>query len=213
MPFLPFALTAVPAAAASLWSLYRRPWLHAYTKALPVIGAAAVLTLLRLNSGFDRVSVFVIAGLLVCAAADIIILKEERFIAGMAAFTVGHLCYIAAWWTADGPVPWRLLLLLVPLSAAVCVYLVRHFRDDVPRVMAPPLIVYTIIITVMAVIAYRYGQSASRGGAVIIGAALFYLSDAVLGYAQFVRRFAHADTVILTLYYSGQTCIAYSAAL
>ncbi|MGH8530453.1 MAG: lysoplasmalogenase [Nevskiales bacterium] len=150
------------------------------------------------------------AGLLFSLLGDVfLMLRRERFLAGLISFLLAHLLYITAFLQdmspADGPLwLWGAFL----LYAAGGLYLL------LPRVGALklPVAAYTLALNVMAVLACSRllvleTQAATYAA---IGAVLFLLSDSILSWNKFVKPFAVAELLLLSTYFAGQTLIALS---
>ena len=154
----------------------------------------------------------VVLGLALSLAGDVLLLPpRERFAAGLAAFLLAHVAYIAAFSTGSPPTATQLAGLLP--FAAVCAAVVWYVWKGLGalRVAVPA---YAATIAVMAWRAAARGQApgVTRASFVLAfgGACLFVLSDAILA----VRRFRHpsraAHAVELGVYWAAQTMIALS---
>jgi uncharacterized membrane protein YhhN len=135
----------------------------------------------------------------------------KRFLLpGMAAFLAAHLAYIALF-AGLAPAPFTaatgfvFAALLTPGA-----WLIAHLWKDFGE-MRWPVIAYTLVIAGMGAVATRLpGQM----WPVMLGAALFIASDAVLSFNLFKLKEgspAHAITsrLLWALYYGGQALIAY----
>lgn len=119
------------------------------------------------------------AALLFCAAGDVLL--ELVFVAGMAAFAVGHLFYIACfleWGRVLGPnkrdYPMAVLVVLISLG------LMAWFAPGMGELLIPGLL-YQVIITTMVAIAFIVkAPMLARLGAVI-----FMLSDTLIAVEKF----------------------------
>lgn len=153
----------------------------------------------------------VAAGLLLSTAGDIfLMLPKDRFIAGLASFLAGHLCYIAAF-SSDvsfGTGLWWWLPYFVVGGAVVA-----GLWPRLPSALRWPVLAYVLVIATMA------GQATGRWTVLenpaalcaAVGAALFVISDAVLAVDRFGRHFHAARGVTLATYYPAQLLIALSA--
>ncbi|MFG2950204.1 lysoplasmalogenase [Streptomyces adustus] len=133
---------------------------------LPLLAACAVLR------GAPRA---LVAALLCGWAGDVLLLSDAdpAFLAGMAAFAAGHVCYLTLFRTAGSP---RVrAALLVPGYAAVLVTLVVLLWPDLPAGLRVPVAAYSALLTAMACAAAgRFGLVAGLGGA------LFMVSDTLI---------------------------------
>jgi alkenylglycerophosphocholine/alkenylglycerophosphoethanolamine hydrolase len=147
-------------------------------------------------------------GLVLSAAGDVLI--EWSFVAGLAAFLLAHIAYIAAF-LADTKRP--RLLRAVPIAAygtGMTAFLWPGLGD-----MRPAVVAYVIAICSMVWrAAARVGQSGvPRPGewAGLSGAILFALSDTLIAFDRFHTPIPHARILIILLYWAGQVGIASSA--
>lgn len=149
------------------------------------------------------------AGLALSIAGDVfLMLPGDRFLPGVAAFLLAHLCYLVAFTTgtplgAHG-------VLLAPYALVGGIVLARLWPRLGP--MRVPVSVYVLVIVTMA------WQAAGRAAALgttaaelaAAGATLFVLSDAALAWNRFRAPFRAAQLLILSTYYAAQALIAWS---
>jgi uncharacterized membrane protein YhhN len=130
--------------------------------------------------------------------------STARFRAGLGAFLVGHLAYLACF-VAVG--------LDQPLGAAaggvVALGALVATRDVLPTVhrsdgpaLSGPVAVYMLVITAMVVLAWATGD-----WLVSLGASVFVASDATLAVNRFVRALPGAAVVVMVTYHVGQALI------
>lgn len=191
---LVFGLLAVGCLALQAW--WPRP-VGALIKPLPILSAAGwvfrcVPTVAGRRVGF---------GLLWSAAGDAALALDGRwFLAGLAAFLVAHLCYIAAFATAARFDRNRLLR-----AAGVVAYgLGMGFMIGGAVRWSLPVSAYVVVLTAMGVTA------ALRNGSrqVFIGALLFMVSDSLLAADRFLTPFPGAHAWVMLTYYAAQGLIA-----
>lgn len=98
---------------------------------------------------------------------------EPAFLAGMASFATGHICYLLLF-KAYGSARARGGL-LVPVYTTALVATVALLRPDLPAGLRVPVAGYSLLLTAMAyAAATRFGLVAGLGGA------LFLLSDTLI---------------------------------
>lgn len=142
-------------------------------------------------------------------AGDIfLMLSDKRFIWGLASFLAAHLCYIVAFTSRTGfreP-----LWISLPFLAATI--LVVSLVASRAGHMRWPAIVYSVVIMAMAWRACAawvvLGNSPTL--LALMGAALFVVSDTLLGVNRFIRQFRLSQVVVLGTYYAAQALIAAS---
>ena len=137
---------------------------------------------------------------------DIALLGDSlsRFRAGVAAFLVGHLAYLACFATLGLPRPawsWAVLLVLLASFVATREVLPATHRLD-GAALSVPVAVYTAAIGAMLVCAWFTGE-----WLVALGATVFVASDATLSVDRFVRPIPNAHLVVMITYHVGQALI------
>jgi uncharacterized membrane protein YhhN len=217
---LDFALVFLLAASATACIEFhyrkhqRLVWL---TKPLTMVFAIALAAQPSATSS-DLFQGLLLAGLLCSLAGDVfLMLPSDRFIAGLASFFVGHVCYVAAFaidaglMTSLGREP-TVLLLFLAVSAAMYAYLWPGLHD-----MKIPVAVYVLAIAAMGWQATARWIGAGLSGVTelgallaCIGAVFFLVSDSVLAVNRFRRPFAAAQAVVLGTYFLAQCLIALS---
>lgn len=140
--------------------------------------------------------------------------SERAFLAGLGSFFGAHLAYISTL-TRRGdritvaPNPGVRTALGLWLTTAPAMTFAARRTD---RDLAVPVAVYSTALAAMFAAAARLDPALNRNGrrAVQAGAALFLLSDTVLGVQQFVlrRKVPVLETVVMATYTAGQGLIA-----
>jgi uncharacterized membrane protein YhhN len=159
---------------------------------------------------------WVLVGLVLGLVGDVCLALpgDRAFKAGLVAFLAGHLLYIVAFAGLTRTDDWVSFVSLVIVGVSVAVFLWLR-----PRLgpMVVPVGVYVIVISVMLIAAWAaYCNPAIQplgGGAVFLGALLFYLSDLFVARDRFIRRQFLNRLVGLPFYYAGQFLIAFSVGL
>lgn len=204
------ALWLAAAAALSL-TLYLRaaylgpPWQVYLLK--PLTTALVLLLAWTGRGATARYRAAILVGLVFSLVGDVLLmLPQDRFVAGLAAFLAAHLAYLAAF--TDG-VGWRLrgwpTAAYLLAGAGVVGALWGRLGD-----MRLPVLAYVLVILAMASQAagrarvLRTRSSASAAA----GAALFVVSDATIAIDRFGGHFAAATLVVMTTYVGAQLLIA-----
>lgn len=178
---------------------------HWLVKAIPAL-SLAVLVKLRLD-GVQ--SLLLSAALVLSAGGDVALSFQESgartyFIVGLGLFLTAHLCYIAAFALARTYQPGRLPVMIGfgVLAVAMMVLLIPHLDA-----LLIPVLFYITVITSMGLMAAFNTQG---GTLLIVGAVLFFLSDATLAVNAFLLAEPHpaASYLIMPTYYAAQYCIA-----
>jgi uncharacterized membrane protein YhhN len=174
----------------------------------PATLAALIATAVALTPAHDlgaRRTWFVVA--LVCSLAGdvLLMLRSDMFVAGLAAFLVGHLFYVVGFWAhAPGAVAFCVALAVaVVITAPVGYRILRALRGNRP--LGVPVALYMAVISVMLASALATGNVLAG-----LGAALFVSSDAMIAWNRFVRPFRAADLGIMVTYHLGQAGLVLS---
>lgn len=151
-----------------------------------------------------------VAALAFSLAGDVLLmLPSDRFVAGLAAFLVGHLCYLAGFWT-DGPAAAALAaaaVVVALLVVPVAVRLLRALRGEDRRPLRAPVAAYVVVISLMLATALATGEVLAAAGA-----ALFVLSDTLIAWDRFVTPLRWAPVAIMVTYHLGQAGLTLSLA-
>jgi uncharacterized membrane protein YhhN len=136
---------------------------------------------------------------------------DRMFLAGLASFLVAYLCYIGLYVTHGGGLErlldshWRVAVAAAIIVEGVTLF-VLIWRRVTPKV-ALPIFVYTLAGMATATAALTLERSA-----VIIGALMFFASDALLATEKFLvsaisPHRAWLRHLVWALYYAGQAAI------
>nr|WP_279009465.1 lysoplasmalogenase [Aeromonas jandaei] len=158
----------------------------------------------------DGSHAWILLGLCLSLAGDVLLmLPSDRFIQGLAAFLVAHLCYIVGF--AQGPLVLNLVdgLLLLLIAALVFGLLWGMLGE-----MRIPVFCYMLVIIGMAWVAAGAWHASLTAGsaAALAGALMFLFSDSMLALDRFRRPFPHARAWVMSSYFAAQFLIAGSLA-
>ncbi len=155
-------------------------------------------------------------GLVFSLAGDVLLhLSIGFFLGGMLAFFLAHAAYIIGFAQEPFALDWKILIPLVVIPIIYLLYtrriragLVEHGQSN----MLAPAMGYAGIISLMLFFAattlFRPAWKPPAAALVILGAGLFYISDAVLAYDRFVCPLKAGDLVVMVTYHLGQIFIA-----
>ncbi len=150
----------------------------------------------------STIRTWMVVGLVLSLAGDVFLMLDEKwFVAGLASFLLGHIAYVVALQLA----PTSLALTLVGLAVvAVCIAtfgrrIVQGVAAGEQRDMVPPVIAYLVVISAMVVSAF--GTEAAWA---IVGASLFYASDATLAWNRFLEKRRFGPLAVMVTYHLGQ---------
>lgn len=174
---------------------------HVALKALPILCLLAAVLHGR-GQGYRQV----VAALLCCAAGDVL-LALGHFLFGLAAFLLGHLCYLAAF--AREP-RWSPGALAVLAALAVCIALLVLFLSPHLGDMRLPVYAYMLVIVAMTTAAILGRDNHVLVG---VGAVLFLVSDALIAVNRFASPFDGSGYAIMASYYGAQFLLTRDARL
>ena len=127
--------------------------------------------------------------------------SELNFIGGLGSFLLGHVAYILGILAMDQIVTSRLVvgivLVLVGIATLGQTIVRGAYRTD--KVFGVPVALYIGVISTMVALAIGTGRPV-----LILGALLFFVSDACIGWSKFVKEFPGYKMAIITTYHLGQ---------
>lgn len=158
--------------------------------------AALVVLLLFAATGRDP-SWWLVAALGFSLLGDVyLMLPGNFFTAGLAAFLVAHLAYIADF---DAGFGLRLLWFVIVGGVSYFVVARRILGSIEDQKMRPAVGLY------MAVLCFMVGSAiASASIPAAVGALLFLASDTLLAWDRFVQPFPHSRVMVMVTYHLGQ---------
>jgi uncharacterized membrane protein YhhN len=204
--FLLLALAAV-AAMADWWAVgsgHRGVEYLAKPLTLVVLIAAAA----RLDVGDGAVQGAFVVALVFSLLGDVLLLlPDEWFVFGLASFLAAHVAYVVGFWLAG--VSLFAFLVGVVLVAIAVVLLGRRIIGGVAAgedaALVVPVTAYMLVISVM--VASAVG---TKDALAIIGACLFYTSDALIAWTKFLHDFRHGRLAIIVTYHVAQFALVLS---
>lgn len=151
-------------------------------------------------------------GLLCSLAGDLLLdWPGDLFVFGLGAFLLAHLTYLRAYLSDCRRPAYALLLLAAGIGGGMFAVLTSGGLGP----LLIPVLLYTLAISAMLWRALARVTSAEldahSSGLAAGGAALFVLSDSLIGINRFVAPFAAAPYAIILSYWLGQWVIAASA--
>ncbi|NVK23151.1 MAG: lysoplasmalogenase [Kangiellaceae bacterium] len=158
----------------------------------------------------DGYSQWILAGLVASLMGDIfLMLRPQKFIAGLASFLVAHIFYIVAFWQSlqGNHISW-MAWALIPLAVIYLAYLWNKLGN-----YRWPVVAYFMAIGGMLFFASTLFlvEMSLMSKLALLGALLFALSDGVLAFRKFVKPIKSGQAIIMSTYFAAQTCMALSA--
>jgi uncharacterized membrane protein YhhN len=169
------------------------------------LASASFLALAACAHPSGPFGMWLMIGLAFGAVGDLALLSKRGFIAGLAAFLIGHVAYVVAVARVVPIERWASPLALVPIAAAgvALVWLWPHLGK-----LRVAVIAYVIAIVAMVIAAIALGRPRFVAGAV-----LFFASDLAVARDKFVAPGLANRACGLPAYYAGQLLIAWSISL
>lgn len=205
------------------WIAVARGWKKLEYFAKPAM-MVALLAFMIQNGGSSGEALWFTLGLAFSLAGDVfLMLPKEQFIAGLVAFLIAHVAYIIGLRPSLG-LPQASLLIALGLALLVALTAVQIYRRIAAGLKASgktslrgPVLIYTIVISLMLFSAMltllNNTWFSLHALSVCIGAALFFLSDAILAWNKFVSPIRYGRLMNMSSYHLGQLLIALGAAL
>ncbi len=196
----------------------RRVRLKAIASALFVLVGAVCATMPAAAQQPPGYTALILTGLCLGLAGDVLLecqdlfpqRKSRFFLAGLVVFLLGHLFYVAAFLMV-APLGWEQPV--VALAFLVVYLAAKRVLAMQPGKMAVPVYVYAFIVSCM--LGAAAGLPSEIPGpmpiVLVVGAAAFAISDAVLSYIYFgPKKVTVLRALNLSLYYVAQLMLALS---
>lgn len=149
-----------------------------------------------------------VAALALSLVGDVfLMLPQDLFVFGLAAFLLGHIAYVVGM-HVDGVEGARFLagiVIVMVLLGVIGTLILRGVRAGPEPALAGPVVAYMFVISAMVASAIGTGRAAA-----IAGAGSFYASDALIAWNRFVRETPHARVAIMVTYHLGQVGLVIS---
>ena len=224
MWMLTFGIVIAGTAAVLLAAVFARvngyssPQGKLLSKGLASLAFVALGLLCAAKAGGSAYAVLAVLALAAGAAGDTLLqLSECRrdwrdglFMAGLIAFLLGHVLYIAAFMTAVRTTFWQ-------FGAAAVMFAVLYALQFPAKIrlgnMKGPVYAYAAVITLMAAYAFSCAThgSAAMAALVVPAGAMFLVSDAVLAEMLYgPKRTGRMEILNLVTYYGAQILLAFS---
>lgn len=163
----------------------------------------------------DRPAPAVLAAMFCGWAGDFFMIykhKDAFLAAGMAAFGVGHILYVAHIGVIAAAAEPRLFTALaatlVPGAVAIVIFAV--LRRRIPKQLRLPGLLYGLLLASLGSAAFIALRAGAPGGAYLLaGGCLFLCSDGILSFETFRDGDSNAaDVVVMLTYIAAQTLLA-----
>jgi uncharacterized membrane protein YhhN len=164
---------------------------------------------LALDPVDDTVRTWFVVALVLSLVGDVFLMlpSEQLFVFGLGAFLLGHIAYIVGM-HVDGVDGLRFLggiVLVMVALAAVGTPILRSVRAGPERALAGPVVAYMFVISAMVASAIGVGRVPG-----VVGAGLFYVSDALIAWNRFRSETRHGRLTIIVTYHLAQVGLVLS---
>ena len=195
-------LAATLVAAAVDWVAVVRDDRRTEYVAKPLTMVLLICTALALDPADGTARGWFVVALLFSLAGDVfLMLPQDLFVAGLAAFLFGHIAYVVGM-HVDGVDGARFLVgvaVVMVLLGVVGTLILRGVRGGLHPELAGPVVAYMFVISAMVASAIGTGHVTA-----IAGASSFYASDALIAWNRFIRETPHARVAIMVTYHLAQ---------
>jgi uncharacterized membrane protein YhhN len=174
-----------------------------------IASSAFIATAISAGAWSSRYGRIILLGLSLSWFGDMFLIGESRqlFLAGLAAFLLAHLAYVAAFIVHGISRRWLYVALLPVAIVAALVF--SWLSPHVPADLALPVRAYTVVISAMVVLAIA--TRGAHGSLLIVsGALLFYFSDLSVAAQRLLQTDMATYVWGLPFYFAGQLCLALS---
>ena len=195
-------VAALLIAVVDWWAVWRDQQRLIYL-AKPLVMVAVIAAVKVMPDSPPLLRTLTVAGMGFGLLGDIALMRG-KFVPGAAAFALGHLSYIAAWLPLIKPGLWLLASFVIfgLLLAAIAPAIVQGARAKKP-LLGKVVFGYQFLLFAMVVTA-----GGTEVWLLAIGAMLFGVSDAILGWSRFARDMPQLRVVVHITYHLGQVAIA-----
>jgi uncharacterized membrane protein YhhN len=161
-----------------------------------------------------------VAGLALSLVGDVFLMLPDdgTFVFGLAAFLLAQVAY-AAGLTPTPPPLLALAVLVITATVGLLLFrtLATGLRHSGHTALLVPVSLYAAVLCLMLTAAwatlFRPEWTPVRRLLVVIGASLFFASDAMLAWDRFVKRSRPLHVAVIITYHLGQLGLAASVAL
>lgn len=157
----------------------------------------------------SQYKILILGGLVFSLAGDIfLMLRRERFVAGLVSFLLAHILFISAFVSYSGV--FLSVYYLIPVLIYFAVFLVVLLPHT--GKMSLPVIIYAVVLLLFLWQASgQYAQHpAIETTFAFGGAVLFVLSDSLLAFNKFVKTLKWAPALLMVLYWAALYFLALS---
>lgn len=162
------------------------------------------LPLLEGREEYSPYAYLIITGLIFSLLGDLFLLFPDKYFNnGLYSFLVAHILYVFAFnQNVD-----EYCFGIVPVIIIFILVVVKYLAPKLGA-MKYPVILYILVISVMLYSGLNFDRQLGSITYISIGAILFTISDTVLAFNKFYKKFSFAEPIILSTYFVAQLLFA-----
>ena len=167
----------------------------------------AIISIAFVNSAnpFSNYQILILLGLVFSAVGDVFLIKDDRFfVHGLVSFLIGHLFYVAAFYTQPN------LIVGILYLGYVIIFLTILWKNL--GKLKIPVIIYSLTLAAMSW--FALGTTLANHNHhtfhAFLGSIVFIISDSLLACNKFKAPFRLAHVFVLGTYFLAQWLIALS---
>ena len=202
---LTFELIALTSAIITIYAKFRENELLQYIFKPLTMLAIILIAFLGSSSPMSFYQQAILVGLIFSTVGDVFLINDKKFfVHGLISFLLGHLCFIAAFYSSPN---FPSVIFYLIYVAFFLTMLWKHLEN-----LKIPVIVYALILALMSWLALsRYFELRdSQTLFAFLGSISFVASDSLLAYNKFKKPLSLAPLLILSTYFLAQWLIALS---
>ncbi len=202
---LTFSIIALISAIITIYAKYRENDLLQYIFKPLTMLAIILMAFLNSSSPMSFYQQAILVGLIFSTVGDVFLINDKKFfVHGLISFLLGHLCFIAAFYS---PPNFSSVIFYLIYTAFFLNILWKNLEK-----LKIPVIVYAVTLALMSWLALsRYFElNDSKTLFAFLGSISFVASDSLLAYNKFKKPFSIAPLLILGTYFLAQWLIALS---
>ena len=164
------------------------------------------LPLLEVREEYSTYAYLIVTGLIFSLLGDLYLLYPDKYFNnGLYSFLVAHILYAFAFNQNVNEHCFGVAAVVIVFVLIVSKYLAPKLGA-----MKYPVILYILVISAMLYSGINYDRQLLSITYVSIGAILFAISDTVLAFNKFYKKFSFAEPIILSTYFVAQLMFALS---
>lgn len=202
---LTFSIIALLSAIITIYAKYRENDLLQYAFKPLTMLAIILIAFFNSSSPMSFYQQAILTGLIFSTVGDVFLINDKKFfVHGLISFLLGHLCFIAAFYTS----PNFPSVIFYLTYVAFFLTILWNYLDK----LKIPVIFYAVTLALMSWLALSRYFELNDGKTLFafLGSISFIASDSLLAYNKFKKPLSLAPLLILSTYFLAQWLIALS---